>query len=209
MPKSYKQYCALANALDVIGDRWTILILRNLILGPQRYGELRRDLPGIATNLLANRLRDMEGNALIEVDEEFYRLSDLGVTLIPVLFTISDWGERHVLGMPDGTQEMRLRYAMTSVYRRMQPTEVENTLQMRIGDDVFSLVTGHEPYVEAVERTDADATIQTEVPAAIRLLFRGESLKRLIDENVVLFGGSRKAANAVLKTIAPIARSRS
>ena len=64
--RSYDQYCGLARALDVLGERWTLLVVRNLLLGPQRYSELMRGLPGITTNLLAKRLKDMEANGLIK-----------------------------------------------------------------------------------------------------------------------------------------------
>ena len=57
MPRSYQQNCPIAKGLDVLGERWTLLILRELIGGPRRYGDLRAQLPGIATNLLADRLR--------------------------------------------------------------------------------------------------------------------------------------------------------
>ena len=63
--RSYRQYCGLARGLDLIGDRWVLLIVRELLLGTRRYGELLDGLPGIATNLLADRLRAMEDNGLV------------------------------------------------------------------------------------------------------------------------------------------------
>ena len=64
--RSYGQYCGLARSLDAIGDRWTLLIVRELLLGPLRYNELRTAVDGIATNLLADRLRDLESAGVIE-----------------------------------------------------------------------------------------------------------------------------------------------
>ena len=64
--RSYGQFCGLARALDVVGDRWSLLIVRELLLGPMRYGELVASLGGIATNLLADRLRSLESSAVIE-----------------------------------------------------------------------------------------------------------------------------------------------
>ena len=63
--RSFRQWCGLAETLDRIGDRWTLLIVRELLLGPRRYTDLRRNLPGIATNLLAERLRDLEQEGLV------------------------------------------------------------------------------------------------------------------------------------------------
>src|SRR5712692_11476763 len=64
--RSYDQYCAVARGLDVIGDRWTLLLVRDLLLGPKRYKDLLAGLPGIGTNLLADRLHELEGAGLIE-----------------------------------------------------------------------------------------------------------------------------------------------
>ena len=64
--RSYGQYCALARALDVIGQRWSLLIIRELMLGPKRFTDLKDGLPGIASNLLAERLRDLQGVGLLE-----------------------------------------------------------------------------------------------------------------------------------------------
>jgi DNA-binding HxlR family transcriptional regulator len=66
MSRSYRQFCGLARALDVVGDRWNLLIVRQLLVGPARYGELHAGLPGVATNLLADRLRDLEHAGIIE-----------------------------------------------------------------------------------------------------------------------------------------------
>ena len=66
MGRSYGQYCGLARSLDVVGDRWNLLIVRQLLMGPARYGELREGLSGIATNLLTDRLRDLETAGVIE-----------------------------------------------------------------------------------------------------------------------------------------------
>ena len=63
--RRYNEFCALATALDVVGERWTLLVVRELLLGPKRYSDLREGLPGIASNLLATRLRTLEQNGLV------------------------------------------------------------------------------------------------------------------------------------------------
>src|SRR3954463_735861 len=93
--RSYHQYCGLARALDVVGERWTLLIVRHLLLGSQRYSELLRGLPGITTNLLAKRLQDMEALDLIErtgtEGGQAYRLTTLGAGLEPAVHALSRW----------------------------------------------------------------------------------------------------------------------
>jgi DNA-binding HxlR family transcriptional regulator len=80
--RSYRQFCGLARALDVVGDRWNLLIVRELLPGPLRYNDLKTSLAGIATNLLAERLRSLEANGIVE-----RRLGDPGV-----LYALTTWG---------------------------------------------------------------------------------------------------------------------
>ncbi len=98
--RSYGQYCSVAKALDVIGERWTLLIVRELLLrGACRYTDLRDGLPGIATNLLADRLRDLEAAGLVLREEApppiatgLFRLTERGAALAPVVRAIGAWG---------------------------------------------------------------------------------------------------------------------
>jgi DNA-binding HxlR family transcriptional regulator len=97
--KTYGQYCAAARALDIVGDRWVLLIVRELLQGPSRFTDLRAGLPGIATNLLAARLKEMEDNGLITradapppVATGLYELTARGQQLRPVIEALADWG---------------------------------------------------------------------------------------------------------------------
>jgi DNA-binding HxlR family transcriptional regulator len=100
MPRSYQQNCPIALGLDVLGDRWTLLILRELIGGARRYGDLRAQLPGIATNLLADRLRELEEGGLVDREElpppiarTVYTLSDKGwLKVPPVIQALATFG---------------------------------------------------------------------------------------------------------------------
>ena len=90
MPRSYHQNCPIAKGLDVLGERWTLLILRELIGGARRYGDLRAQLPGIATNLLADRLRELEEAGLVNREE-------LPPPVARTVYTLSETGWRKVL----------------------------------------------------------------------------------------------------------------
>src|SRR6059058_2489208 len=98
--KSYGQYCGLAKALDLVGDRWSLLIVRELLLRDAcRYTDLREGLPGIATNLLADRLRDLESAGVVEREEApppvattLFRLTERGRELLPALHALGHWG---------------------------------------------------------------------------------------------------------------------
>jgi DNA-binding HxlR family transcriptional regulator len=102
--RSYGQFCALARALDIVGDRWTLLIVRELGIRPSRYRDLQDGLPGIATNLLADRLRALEDHGLVVTEEApppvsatLYRLTERGTDLLPSLHALAGWGEREML----------------------------------------------------------------------------------------------------------------
>ncbi|QYA99819.1 helix-turn-helix transcriptional regulator (plasmid) [Rhodococcus sp. USK10] len=97
--KSYGEFCALARALDVIGDRWSMLIVRELLVGPSRYSDLHKSLPGIATNLLAQRLRTLEETGVVASSEEpapvsarVYVLTEWGLGLRRPLVELARWG---------------------------------------------------------------------------------------------------------------------
>jgi DNA-binding HxlR family transcriptional regulator len=100
--RSYGQYCSIARALDVVGDRWTLLIVRELLLqGPCRFTDLKRGLPGIAPNLLSDRLKELEQAGLISREEapppiatNLYAPTTEGSALEPVLLALGSWGLR-------------------------------------------------------------------------------------------------------------------
>ena len=93
--RSYDQFCSVARALDVVSERWTLLIVRNLMLGPRRYSDLMTELPGITTNLLAARLQTMEADGVIARRDgrpARYELTALGAALEPVVVELGRWG---------------------------------------------------------------------------------------------------------------------
>jgi DNA-binding HxlR family transcriptional regulator len=112
--RSYGQYCSVARALDVVGDRWTLLIVRELLTqGPCRYTDLKSGLPGIATNLLSDRLRDLEQAGLVRREEAappvattLYHLTETGAGLEPVLDALGRFGIRYMTE-PRETDEFR------------------------------------------------------------------------------------------------------
>src|SRR5690349_3627386 len=98
--RNYNQNCPIARGLDVLGERWTLLILRELVGGPRRYGDLRAELPGIATNLLAQRLKELQDDGLVDrtdlpapIGRTVYTLSDAGwLRVLPILKSIALFG---------------------------------------------------------------------------------------------------------------------
>ena len=105
--RSYGQYCSFARGLDVVGDRWVLLIVRELLDGSRRYGELLEGLPGIATNLLAERLRSLDEAGVIERrDDQSYALTRWGEGLREVVYALGRWANP-LMRRPLGDDEFR------------------------------------------------------------------------------------------------------
>jgi len=105
--RSYRQNCALALTSDVIGERWSMLLIRDLLTGPKRYKELSQSLQGMGTNLLASRLRDLEAAGIIgrqdrERGGHVYALTDAGRALEPVILAMVRWGLTYLPGRVEG-----------------------------------------------------------------------------------------------------------
>ena len=103
MTDSPRSGCPIARTLEILGDRWSLILVRDLMTGKERYGEFLASPEGITTNILADRLKRMEGAGLIEKHpyqqhpvRHAYRLSEKGRDLLPVLQAISRWGNRHI-----------------------------------------------------------------------------------------------------------------
>jgi DNA-binding HxlR family transcriptional regulator len=143
--RPYGQFCALAKALDVVGDRWTLLIVRELFtLGPCRYTDIRNGLPGIATNLLAERLRDLEQAGVIwredappPVATTLFHLTDRGRDLEPVLRAVGMWGAPMLAAASDedAFQTHWLKYPLEVRLADHEPDRPPATIQVNTGDE--------------------------------------------------------------------------
>lgn len=148
MKRSYRQHCAVAKALDVVGERWTLLLVRELLLGPRRYKDLLEGLPGIGTNLLAERLRELETAGLIghrrlppPSGSAVYELTPLGDSLRPMLLELGRWGAR-LLGPPSGTDALRPGWYVVSMLATFRPELADGldvTFELRIEQEVFRI----------------------------------------------------------------------
>jgi DNA-binding HxlR family transcriptional regulator len=125
MPRrTYDQYCALAKALDVVGERWTLLIVRELFAGPQRFSDLLQTLPGIGNGLLATRLREMQAAGLIEVHElpppaasRVYQLTRRGRQLDEAVTALGRWGDA-LLASPNSEEHRHPLWLLQSLAAR-------------------------------------------------------------------------------------------
>src|SRR3954470_22099333 len=105
--RTYGDRCGIARALDVVGDRWALLVVRELLLGPKRFTDLRAGLPNLGPDVLAQRLRELEANGVVQrrtlappASSRVYELTDWGRGLEPVILDLGRWGSQ--TGLPSG-----------------------------------------------------------------------------------------------------------
>jgi DNA-binding HxlR family transcriptional regulator len=144
--RSYNQFCALANALDIVGDRWALLVVRELLLGPKRFTDLRAGLPRIPTNVLSSRLRELEASGVLQrralpppAAATVYELTEHGRGLEDAVFALGRWGAR-TLGMPCPDRTLRsgwLGVACKAFANREAAQDVQATVELRLEDGVF------------------------------------------------------------------------
>jgi DNA-binding HxlR family transcriptional regulator len=145
--RTYRQYCHLAHALDAVGERWAMLVLRELFAGPKRFTDLVEGLPGIATNLLAARLRDLERDGVIRRTKlpppaavTVYELTELGADLRPALRELARWGAK-ITRSPRAGEKVRLEWpilcGLGGLFLPTGPPGVKETYELRIGGERF------------------------------------------------------------------------
>ncbi|MCP2260472.1 transcriptional regulator, HxlR family [Streptoalloteichus tenebrarius] len=146
--RSYGQVCGLAHALDLVGDRWTLLVVRELLLGSRRYNDLLADLPGIGTNLLAERLRTLEAAGLVDRDGDGprapYRLTERGEGLREVVHALARFGLALRPEVPDDA-EFRPRWAvlgLSALVERGRWPDRPESYQFVVGDLPVRVLAG-------------------------------------------------------------------
>jgi DNA-binding HxlR family transcriptional regulator len=147
MPKLYGQSCAIARGLEVLGGRWTLLIVRELLIGPRRFTDIEQNLPGIPSSLLGDRLRELETTGLVRkrrlprpAPSVVYELTDAGRALDEVVLAIGRWGSlfaRRAAADDASRPEWQL-YALKGAFRPEAAARVNRTIEMQFGDHVVT-----------------------------------------------------------------------
>jgi DNA-binding HxlR family transcriptional regulator len=173
MGKRYDVYCPLAHALGMVGERWSLLIALELMRGPKRYTDLVEGLPGIGTNILAARLRDLEAAGVVKrrilpppAPAKVYELTEYGRGLKPVIRELALWGARS-LGPPGEDLELFPGWLVNALDAVLAPIAPSGRFEFRVGDEVASLVDG-EARAGSIE--DPDVVVEGD-PVAIHEMF--------------------------------------
>jgi DNA-binding HxlR family transcriptional regulator len=173
--KAYGQWCSLAKALELVGERWTLLIVRELLAGPRRYSDLLEDVPGISTDVLAARLRDLEANGLVSraplpapaSSTKVYELTPLGEGLRTAVHSLSRWGLQ-LLGPLEDDETFRPHWLAISLRGLLNPSAADGvvldidfvlddeigTVRIRVEDGTLEHVASPEGEADVVVRSD-------------------------------------------------------
>jgi DNA-binding HxlR family transcriptional regulator len=174
--RSYNQYCGLASALDVLGERWTLLIIRELLMGPRRYTDLSTDLPGLGSNLLAERLKTLlDANVIRQVDLKgtgsrlSYELTEVGQELRPIVLGLARWG-MDFIGPYTPQDVVRPHWgflAVESMFRtdRIDP-DTDEIYQFDVDGEIFHIEARKGASVRAVKGPAEQPTMTVTTDAA-------------------------------------------
>jgi DNA-binding HxlR family transcriptional regulator len=163
--RSYGDRCGVARALDVIGDRWALLLVRELVLGPKRFSDLRAGLRGVAPDVLSQRLRELEAAGVLRRGKlpppsgaRVYELTDWGMELEPLVIGLGRWGSR--APFPGGDAELGVDAFVIALKTLFRPAGFAGVVNLRLGEDRFALeVRGGKFFARRGDAEDPDLTI--------------------------------------------------
>jgi len=145
--RKFDQYCPMAHALSLVGERWSLLIVRELLQGPKRYTDLANGLPGIGTNILAARLRELEGCGIVQkrtlpppAASTVYELTEYGADLREALYALARWGAR-TIGPPGPDDELYPEWGLNALPSLFDPVAAQGlteTYALVVDGDAFT-----------------------------------------------------------------------
>lgn len=176
MTRSYSQYCPIAHALDLVGERWSLLVVRELQHGPLRYTDLHARLHGASTNVLATRLRELEQGGVVRRSRlpapaatTVYELTELGAGLAPVLRELAHWGASS-LGPPTEDVELHPGWLERTLRTALGDGAPGGAYELRVGDEVACVVDGD---VRTGPADDPDVVLHCDAAGVFHLLVDG------------------------------------
>ncbi|WP_431036504.1 winged helix-turn-helix transcriptional regulator [Streptomyces sp. P6-2-1] len=205
--RSYDQYCAVSRALDAVGDRWSLLVVRELLAGPRRYTDLLADLPGVSTDMLATRLRDMERDGLATRRKlpapsaaSVYELTDRGRALLPVLTALAAWGAPDLTSRRP-TDAVRAHWlALPLIAPLAAALRGPAVIEVELPEGLFHLrphtPQAHPPYGEGPAQ-DPDARLHMSAETCRALAEGTLTLSAAVDEGLVRITGESGTARAL------------
>lgn len=203
-PVEYQVFCPVGASLNVVGERWALLVVRDLLLGPRRYSELLAGLGGIGTDILAARLRTLQEHGVVrrtgEGRDRRYELTESGQALQPVLTALARWGAERVCLPADGS-EIPPRVPLTSLLLGPSafPRQASGVYEIRVGDEAVRVAVAA-GRLQTSPVGEPDATIELTRPG-LRGLVVGDPVDEIEQAGALSITGDRRRALALLATV--------
>ena len=210
--RSYGDPCGIARALDVVGERWALLVVREPVLGPQRFTDLRAHLPGIATDVLSQRLRQLEQAGVLRqtalaapASGRAYELTPRGRALEPVLHALGRWGSQEGFeGVRHDMSVDAFAVALSTVFDPAKAHGLDTTLALVVdGDTLVAEVHDDSFDIRRGPSEQPDARLEGSVAALREMLWRGRSLADAEADGSVTVGGLRSVVRKFLTLFPP------
>jgi DNA-binding HxlR family transcriptional regulator len=214
MTSRYAQYCPVARVLELVGERWTLLVVRELLLGPRRFTDLLSGLPGISTNLLTGRLKELEQTGLVAkrtlpppAASTVYELTDAAASLAPVLASMAEWG-RDLLGRPRPDDDVRSTWLVLglAVTAKAPGLADDATYELQIDDrdegETFH-IRSHGGHLQPAHgpATSPDAVIRMDSRTLVGLASGDLDVQGSRDAKLITIGGDVDGAQRLIEAL--------
>jgi DNA-binding HxlR family transcriptional regulator len=208
--RSYGDACGIARALDVVGERWALLVVRELLLGPQRFSDLRRALPNAASNVVANRLRELERRGVVArrtlpppAASSVYELTAWGRELEPIVLALGTWGVRVPLPPPPTTLSATSVLLFLRTCARPDPGAAPMVCRLDLDGRVWTVgVERGRLHIQAGEPTDPDVSLRADPQVLNRLLDHPSELDAAVSDGSAAVTGDRSVLRRLLDSVA-------
>jgi DNA-binding HxlR family transcriptional regulator len=202
--------CGIAHASDLLAQRWALLVVRELLLGPKRFTDLRAGIPDISPNVLGQRLRELEQSGILRRRKlappaavQVYELTEWGRELEPAVLALGRWATRSP-SFPRSAEmgPDSLVLALKSTFDPAKADGVDATYELRLGDIPFDISVKEGEFEAARgEAQRPDAVIRSDPEAIAGVVFGKNRLGKAVDSGAVEIDGSRRAVNALFRAL--------
>lgn len=205
--RRYNDACAAAHALDLIGERWSLLIVRELLLGPKRFTDLRRGLPGVSPNVLAQRLNELEAALVVQrirlpppASAWAYQLTAWGQQLESVMLQLLQWGvQSPSFPRPVGLGADAMILSLRTMFLSANATGFAATIEIQLEDDVFLARVAKSKITLGRGRSDqADARIRCGTDVLLSLAYGKADLDQVLQAETFSFEGNKEIVRSFL-----------
>jgi DNA-binding HxlR family transcriptional regulator len=208
--RTHEDGCGIAHASDLLGQRWALLVVRELLLGPKRFTDLRTGIPDVSPNVLGQRLRELEGSGIIRRRKlappaavQVYELTEWGRELEPAVLALGRWAS----GSPAFPRDAEmgpdsLVLALKTTFQPEKADGLDAAYELLLGEIPFKItVKGREFEAARGGAESPDATIRSDPNAIAGVVFGGKALGKAVQAGDVRITGSRRAVNALIRAL--------